>query len=145
MKRILMSAALLGAVGVFLVLTLGASSPSPVGKYKIILDNAFGLTSGADFKIAGVPAGKVGTLELSKPCMNGGGSTVCQAVVNVSVTQRGFNQFHSDAFCESRPQSLIGEYFIECTPGSKGKLLPPGSTIPVQKTDSTIPFDLVNN
>src|SRR5205085_10503320 len=53
--------------------------------------------------------------------------------------------FHSDAFCQSRPQSLIGEYFLDCDPGRTGKVLPPGSTIPVTHTQSTIPADLVQN
>jgi virulence factor Mce-like protein len=145
MKRILMSAALLVALGVFGVLTLGASKSSPVGEYTIVLDNAFGLTSGSDFKIAGVPAGKIGTIELSQPCSHGGGDTTCHALVHINVTQRGFDQFRTDAFCQSRPESLIGEYFIDCTPGTKGKVIPPGGTIPVQNTFSTIPFDLVNN
>ncbi len=145
MKRILLSAAVMVAVGAFLVLTLGAGSPSPVGHYWIDLDNAFGLTSGADFKIAGVPAGKVGNLDLPQACAKGGGDTSCFARVAVTVTQRGFSQFRSDAFCQSRPQSLIGEYFVECTPGTKGKVIPPGGTIPVQNTESTIPFDLVQD
>jgi virulence factor Mce-like protein len=145
MKRILLSGALLIAVGVFLFLTVGAGQPSPVGKYTIELDNAFGLTSGSDFKVAGVPAGKIGTIELPQPCSKGGGDTTCFALVHVTVTQRGFGAFRSDAFCQSRPQSLIGEYFVDCTPGTKGKILPPGSTIHRKNTESTIPFDLVGN
>jgi virulence factor Mce-like protein len=145
MKRILLSGALLVAVGVFLVLTVGAGSPSPVGKYWVNLDNAFGLTSGSDFKVAGVPAGKIGKIELPQGCSKGGGDTACYAHIQVTVTQRGFAQFRTDAFCQSRPQSLIGEYFIDCTPGTKGKVLPPGSTIPRKNTQSTIPFDLLQN
>jgi virulence factor Mce-like protein len=145
MRRILLSAVVLAAVGAFLLLTVGASKPSPVGKYVIDLDNAFGLTSGADFKVAGVPAGKVGTIELPQGCAKGGGDTSCFARVNVTVTQRGFGQFRTDAFCQSRPQSLIGEYFVECTPGTKGKVIPPGGTIPRAQTQSTIPFDLLQD
>ena len=57
----------------------------------------------------------------------------------------GFGQFHSDAFCQSRPQSLIGEYFVDCQPGQAGRVLKPGSTIPVTQTQSTIPADLLQN
>jgi virulence factor Mce-like protein len=145
MKRLLGGALVLVAVGAFLLLTVGASSPSPVGQYTIVLDNAFGLTTGADFKVAGVPVGKVGTIELPQACGNGGGNDTCKALVHVKVIQKGFAQFRTDAFCQSRPESLIGEYFVECEPGTKGKVLPPGSTIPVQNTESTIPFDLVND
>jgi virulence factor Mce-like protein len=148
MKRILLSAALLMAVGVFMVFELGVSTPSQsisIGKYYIEVDNAFGLTQGADFKIAGIPAGKITELSLPPGCVHGGGNQTCYALVTVNVTQRGWGQFHSDAFCQTRPQSLIGEYFIECQPGTHGRLLPPGSHIPRRNTQSTIPVDLVNS
>lgn len=48
-------------------------------------------------------------------------------------------------FCETRPQSLIGEYFIDCRPGTSAKKLPAGGRIPVTQTASTIPADLLNN
>ena len=67
------------------------------------------------------------------------------AIVTVDVTQGGFGAFHADAFCQSRPQSLIGEYFIDCQPGQRGPVLAPGSTIPVTHTQSTIPADLLLN
>ena len=146
MKRILLSAAVLVAVGAFLVIAVGASNQSnATGTYKIQLDNAFGLVQGADFKVAGVPAGKIQKIDLQPSCINGGGNATCRALVTVSVTQRGFGQFHSDAFCESRPQSLIGEYFVECQPGSQGPVLKPGSIIPVSHTQSTIPGDLLQD
>ena len=58
MKRILLSGLLLVAVGAFVFIATGASSKgNSAGTYKIELDNAFGLVSGADFKVAGVPGG----------------------------------------------------------------------------------------
>ena len=137
MRRILATAAVLLAAGAFVVLTLGSSSASSAGTYKIELDNAFGLVNGADFKVAGVIAGTIQSIDLDKKTLH--------AVVTVQSTQKGFGQFHSDAFCQSRPQSLIGEYFIDCEPGHYGKVLPAGSTIPVTHTQSTIPADLVQN
>ena len=146
MKRILLSAAILLAVGAFVVIAGGASNnDSAAGTYKIELDNAFGLVTGADFKVAGVRAGTIQSIELPKNCINGGGNPTCHALVTVQVTQSGFGSFQSDAFCQSRPQSLIGEYFIDCQPGQYGKALKPGSTIPVSHTESTIPADLVQN
>ncbi|HEY2160534.1 MAG TPA: MlaD family protein, partial [Solirubrobacteraceae bacterium] len=125
------------AVGAFLVFTLGASGGSSNPTYRIELDNAFGLTSGADFKVAGVIAGTIKSIDLDQKTLH--------AVVTVQASAKGFGQFHSDAFCQSRPQSLIGEYFIDCQPGTEGKALKPGSTIPVTHTQSTIPADLVQN
>ena len=138
MKRVLLSAAILLAAGAFIVLAGGASSGSAQGTYKIQLDNAFGLVTGADFKVAGVPAGTISAINLDKKSL--------YAVVTVNVTRGGFGQFHQNAFCQSRPESLIGEYFIDCDPGtSNSPVLKPGSTIPVTHTQSTIPADLVQD
>jgi virulence factor Mce-like protein len=137
MRRILVTAAALLAVGAFLVFTLGASGGSSNPTYRIELDNSFGLVTGADFKVAGVIAGSIKSIDLDQKTLH--------AVVTVQASAKGFGQFHSDAFCQSRPQSLIGEYFIDCQPGTQGKVLKPGSTIPVSHTQSTIPADLVQN
>ncbi len=145
MRRFLLSAAIVLAAGAFLVLAGGAkNSSSAAGTYKIDVDNAFGLVSGADFKIAGVPAGTIKSISLPNGCVKGN-TYDCYAQVTVQVTQNGFGPFRTDAFCQSRPQSLIGEYFIECQPGQNGKVIPPGGTIPVTRTQSTIPADLLQD
>ena len=144
MKRILLSAALVLAIGALVMLASGASSSqSSAGTYRIELDDAFGLTSGAQFKVAGVPAGTISSIELCAKDPQANCANPLHAAVTVSITARGFQQFRSDAFCQSRPESLIGEYFIECQPGQAGRILPPGSTIPVTQTQSTIPADLL--
>ncbi len=145
MRRILVSAAVLLAVGAFLVLTLGASGGSSAPTYKIELDNAFGLVNGADFKVAGVISGTIKSIGLCYDDKSAHCQNPLHALVTVQVSQRGFGQFHSDAFCQSRPQSLIGEYFVDCEPGTTGKVLKAGSTIPASHTQSTIPADLVQN
>ncbi|MDQ6805795.1 MAG: MlaD family protein, partial [Actinomycetota bacterium] len=138
MKRILLSAAILLAAGAFLVITGGASNGSAGNStYKIELDNAFGLVTGAELKVAGVRAGTIESIGLDQQTLH--------AVVTVAVTQNGLASFRSDAFCRSRPESLIGEYFIDCDPGQSGKVLRPGSTILVTHTQSTIPADLLQN
>ncbi len=138
MRRILLSAAILLAAAAFIVIAGGASSSNTAqGTYKIEFDNAFGLVNGADFKVAGVPAGTIKSITLDQKTLH--------ALVTIQVTQPGLSAFHADASCESRPQSLIGEYFIDCQPGTKGPVLKTGSTIPVQRTLSTIPADLIQN
>jgi virulence factor Mce-like protein len=137
MKRILLSAAIvLAAVG-FVVLAGGASNGNANGTYKIQIDNAFGLVTGAQFKVAGVPAGTIKSIDLDQKTL--------RAVVTVTVNQGGFGHFHTNATCQSRPQSLIGEYFIDCNPGSSGPVLKAGGTIPVSHTQSTIAGDLIQN
>jgi virulence factor Mce-like protein len=137
MKRALLSGAILAAVGAFIVLATGASKGTAAGTYKIEFDNAFGLVNGADFKVSGVPAGTISGINLDSKSL--------RALVTVQVTKPGFGQFHSDASCQSRPESLIGEYYVDCNPGSSGPVLKAGSTIPVTHTQSTIPADLLQN
>jgi phospholipid/cholesterol/gamma-HCH transport system substrate-binding protein len=145
MRRILATAAVLLAAGAFVALTLGSSSSSSSGTYKVELQNAFGLVNGGDFKVAGATVGKVESIDLCGYTPGAHCQYKLDAVVTVSVSRKGFGQFRSDAFCQSRPQSLIGEYFLDCDPGSSGRVLKPGSTIPVSHTQSTIPADLVQN
>ena len=137
MKRVLLSGALILAAGVFVFLSTGASRGTAAGTYKIEFQNAFGLVTGADFKVAGVPAGTIKAISLDQKSLN--------AIVTIQVTRSGFGQFHQDASCASRPESLIGEYFVDCNPGSSGPVLKAGSTIPVSHTQSTIPADLLQD
>ena len=82
-------------------------------------------------------AGKITKLSLDRKTM--------RALVDFELTKQGFGSLREDVYCESRPQSLIGEYFIDCIPGKSPKTLKPGAKIPVERTASTIPADLVNN
>src|SRR5215212_7561516 len=121
------------AAGAAFALT-GAGGKGPDHpQYKVVLDNAFGLEKGADMKVAGVRAGKIKGLEVDEKSH--------KAVVAFEITQDGFGSLRKDVTCESRPQSLIGEYYIDCTPGTSPQKLPSGATIPVEQTTSTIPID----
>ena len=121
------------AFGVYRAATSGPEAPS----YKVVLDNAFGLVPGEDIKVAGVRAGKIKDMEVDRKTH--------KAIIDFEITQNGFGSLRRDVFCESRPQSLIGEYYIDCRPGQDRQKLPVGATIPVEQTASTIPLDLVNN
>jgi ABC-type transporter Mla subunit MlaD len=65
--------------------------------------------------------------------------------VRAEVSEPGFDDLRADARCEIRPQSLIGEYFVDCQPGTSSKRLRDGGRVPVERTSSTIAIDLVNN
>jgi virulence factor Mce-like protein len=108
--------------------------------YKIMFDNAFGLTKGGDFRVGGVNAGQTTAFDVVK---KKGESP--KAVVTVEVSKPGFGDFRKDASCEIRPQSLIGEYYVDCQPGKSPEHLKDGGTVPVDQTSSTIPVDLVND
>ncbi len=118
----------------------GASDQSTQGKeYKILFDNAFGLTKGGDFRVGGVNAGQTTGFDVDKKP-----GEAPKAVVTAEVTKAGFGDFRQDASCEIRPQSLIGEYYVDCQPGKSPEKLK-NNTVPVEQTSSTIPVDLVND
>ena len=128
--------ALVAVVAALAALARGADGDDDT-TYRIVFDNAFGLTDGGDFRIAGVRAGAIEDLRITR-------GYPPKAVAEVKVTEPGFADLREDALCEVRPQSLIGEYFVDCQPGDSGRRLPNGGLLPVERTTSTIPFDLVN-
>ncbi len=140
MKRAAIAAlVLLVAAGMALAIGATDDGDSEGKTYEIVFDNAFGVVDGGDFKVAGVRAGTTSGLEV----VTGGQRPL--AVVKVEVTEPGFADLRRDAQCEVRPQSFIGEYFVDCQPGNSGERLPDGGRVPVAQTSSTIPLDLVNN
>ncbi|MEA2171422.1 MAG: hypothetical protein QOF76_4722 [Solirubrobacteraceae bacterium] len=116
----------------------GASSGATGKQYKIVFDNAFGLVKGADFKVGGVAVGSIKDLGVTDDA---------RALVTVQANEggKGFAGLRPSATCTVNPQSLIGEYFVDCQPGKTGAPLKDGATIPVTHTTSPIPPDLVLN
>jgi ABC-type transporter Mla subunit MlaD len=136
--RRLLVIVVLVAAGAAAAVTASAGSQDPNRPtYTIELDNAFGIVNGADVKVAGVRAGHVTGMRVDPKTKH--------ALVDVGIDKAGFGSLRTDAFCETRPQSLIGEYFVDCRPGTATTRLKPGATLPVERTASTIPVDLVNN
>ena len=136
MRRVLFVILVLAGAGAYALTGTGAKEESG-SKFTVEFDNAFGLVKGGDVKVAGVRAGTVSKLRLNKKTN--------RALVDFELTKAGFGSLREDTTCESRPQSLIGEYFIDCTPGKSAAKLKPGATIPVERTTSTIPADLLAN
>ena len=138
MKRILLTCVLIAATAAA-ALTSGGwfwqGGDDP--RFTIELDNAFGLIDGADLKIAGVRAGSIEKLDIDPESY--------RAIATISISKKGFGDLREDVFCETRPQSLIGEYFIDCKPGTSPNKLKKNARIPVENTGSTVPADLVNN
>jgi phospholipid/cholesterol/gamma-HCH transport system substrate-binding protein len=130
-------AIVLVAAAIAAVVVASGDDQSERPRYTIELDNAFGLVVGGDVRVAGVNAGRVTSIDLDERTK--------KALVKVEITQRGFGSFRSDVYCESRPQSPLGEYFVDCVPGTARKALRPGSHVPVGQTASTIPPDLIAN
>jgi virulence factor Mce-like protein len=137
MRRAVIIAALIAGLGAAGLATGAGDDGGGSKRYDVVLDNSFGLTEGADLKAAGVRIGKVAELDVQR--------STGRAIVTVEVKRAGFDSLRSDVFCKVEPQSLIGEYFLNCEPGKSRQALPDGATIPVQQTAGTIPPDLVLN
>jgi ABC-type transporter Mla subunit MlaD len=141
---------ILACVAVVLMSGAGGENSASGKTIKIAFANAFGLTEGGDLRVGGVIAGSTDTFDVSKgpECQLGDPNRTPKracAVVTATVKEPGFTSFRTDATCSIRQQSLIGEYYVDCQPGSDKEVLPADRVIPDTKTASTIPTDLVNN
>jgi len=135
-RRALVILGLVTALSAYVVLTTGFGGARN-DTYWVELDNAFGLIQGGDLKVSGVRAGQITDIRLDKRTKH--------ALVGFRIDKDGFGSLRRDVRCESRPQSLIGEYFLDCLPGTSPQELKPGARIPVAQTSSTIAPDLVND
>jgi len=84
---------------------------------KAIFTNVGGLTTGADVVVAGVRVGKVTKIALSE--------------YNALVTLRVSHDIkvQEDAMASIKTKGLIGEKYVEITPGGSDKLLGPGEIL----------------
>jgi virulence factor Mce-like protein len=132
-------ALLVVAIGVVsAVLTLAAGGSQPTHRVDAIFDSTANLIPGQDVKIAGARVGQVSDIDLTDDR---------KARVEMEV-EEGFAPFRADAECTIRPQSLIGEKFVQCHPGTPDHPpLPEGEdgapTVPLANTHSPVDLDLV--
>ncbi|MGH2918742.1 MAG: MlaD family protein, partial [Solirubrobacteraceae bacterium] len=112
---------------------VGPAGADDSERYTVVLDNAFGLTEGSDLRSSGVTIGKIEKLDVQRK--------TARALATILINRPDFAGFRKDVFCEIKPQSLIGEYFMDCRPGTDAEPAP--KVIPVEQTAGTIPPDLV--
>lgn len=99
--------------------------------YDIQMYNAFGIVNGSDVRVGGVNAGSVTDLNIDDQK---------RAVVTVELSGP-LAVLGKDSTCVSQPQSLIAEYFIDCSP--KGPPLQDGGEIPARHVQQTVQLDQV--
>jgi ABC-type transporter Mla subunit MlaD len=138
MRQAVAIAATLAAALAAVVLTGATSDGGEAREYKIHFDNAFGLVEGGDFRVGGVRAGQTKSFAIVKR------DGRALAEVTAEISEPGFGELREDATCTIKPQSLIGEYYVDCQPGEDGPL-PEGGVVPADQTEPTIPQDLVND
>ena len=133
------------------VVLIAARGSNPPYQVRAIFDNAGFVIPGEDVKIAGVKVGKIADLDVTDDD---------KAAVVLQIDEPGYRDFRSDASCIVRPQSLIGERFVECTPTQAravGEKPPPALSkiedgpgkgqylLPVTNTQQTVDIDLIGD
>jgi len=150
-RRLLAIGTVLAAAAALPVFAVGAGDDGGAYRVRAIFMNAFSVIPGEDVKIAGVKVGQIESLDVTPDK---------KAAVVLRIDEPGFDDFREDAECSIRPQSLIGEKFVECSPTQprpenaqapaplkrieqgegKGQYL-----LPVEQTNRPVDIDLLNN
>ena len=149
MSRLAAVLALVLAAAVVVVLVTRGDGESY--KVRAIFDNAGFIIPGEDVKVAGVKVGTVDEVDVTDDF---------KAAIVLDITDPGYQDFRSDASCIVRPQSLIGERFVECEPtqarAADTEAPPeleeiddgPGEgqrLLPVDRNAKAVDLDLINN
>jgi phospholipid/cholesterol/gamma-HCH transport system substrate-binding protein len=150
MSRIAAVVLLLAALAAVVVVVVSNDEDESY-KVRAIFDNAGFIIPGEDVKVAGVKVGTVDSVDVTDDF---------KAAIVLDITDPGYQDFREDAQCIVRPQSLIGERFVECEPtqvrAPGGEAPPELATIeegdgegqrllPVENTSKSVDLDLVNN
>jgi phospholipid/cholesterol/gamma-HCH transport system substrate-binding protein len=145
MRRLLTILVLGCAIPVVVVLGLGADGGGSGYKVRAVFDNVASAVPGEDVKVAGAKVGVIESMDVTQRN---------KAAVTLRIDDGRFAPFRGDAKCIVRPQSLIGEKFVECEPGTnsaqplekiedgpgKGQHL-----LPLAQNSSPVDLDLVND
>ena len=178
MRRIaLIALAVVALVGLIVVATAGGNGSGGSYQIRAYFDNGGFIVNGEDVRVAGANVGSVSSVDVSMPgeidscrgpktdvgqCNGGRGAAVPgKAVVVLDITDPGFKDFRTDATCLIRPQSLIGEKFVDCLPTSQRapgtdpppelKQIPDGQRgagqymLPFENNGKAVDLDLINN
>ncbi len=166
-RRLIIAAALVAAVVVVVLLVSGGGSGSGGYLVRAVFDNGAFMVQGEQVRVAGANVGTIESVDVSMP-----GQTVAyrngkpvsvpgKAIIVMDITDPGFQDFRSDASCQIRPQSLIGEKFVDCrptlprAPGSPAapplKQIPDGQEgagqylLPLGSNGTSVDPDLIND
>lgn len=163
------------AIGIALVLIAVAAVvliPSATGaddgpyRVRAIFDNGGFIVPGEEVRIAGATVGTVESVDVSGEdeivSFEGGDPQAVpgKAVVVLDITDDAFKDFREDASCIIRPQSLIGEKLVDCTPTqprAPGQDPPPElpqiesgpgegeRLLPLENNGKSVDIDLIQN
>jgi ABC-type transporter Mla subunit MlaD len=166
MRRLVLIATTVAA-GIGLLLATSAASDDG-GPYEVraIFDNASFLVPGEEVRVAGAKVGEVAEIDVTRPgetvsLEDGSQDEPGKAAVVLRIDDPGFQDFREDASCIIRPQSTLGEKFVECRqtdPRAAGTEPPPplGDVpegqpgegqllLPLENNGKAVDLDLINN
>jgi len=126
----------LSCFGLLLFLWLSFGGPIPLKpegyRVQVAFPEATQLGLEADVRVAGVSVGKV----RKKDLLDGGSRTVAEIELD-----RRFAPLRSDARAMLRQKSLLGETYVELTPGQSDRYLPEGGRLPDGRVQDTVELD----
>ncbi len=143
-RKGLIAAVLIVVAIVAVVLLTSANDKNDGYVVRGIFDNGSFMVQGEQVRIAGANVGEIESVDVSQPgevdSYEGGHPQAVpgKAVIVMNITDPGFQDFRRDATCIIRPQSLIGEKYLDCRPTlprAPGSPLPP----PLRKVKSGQP------
>jgi phospholipid/cholesterol/gamma-HCH transport system substrate-binding protein len=160
----------LGVVAIVVVIVaLISSGGNGNGAYVVraIFDNGGFMVKGEEVRVAGATVGEIESVGVTMPgeidsYEDGKPRAIPgKAVIAMKIEDPGFQDFRADASCLIRPQSLIGEKFVDCrptlprAPGSEPapalEEIPEGEPgagqylLPVENNSTSVDPDLINN
>jgi ABC-type transporter Mla subunit MlaD len=120
-KGLIAALLVVAAVVVVVLLSSGGSSSSGY-VVRGIFDNGGFMVRGEQVRVAGANVGEVESVGVTMPgevssYEDGKAEAIPgKAVIVMKITDPGFQDFRQDATCQIRPQSLIGEKYLDCRP-----------------------------
>ena len=163
MRRIAAIVALL-ATATLAVFGQAASGDGDQYEVRGIFDNGGFVVPGEAVRVAGANVGSVDSVDVTLPgerVHRDGSPDPGKAVVVMKIDDAAFQDFRNDASCLIRPQSLLGEKYVDCqptkprAPGSEPPppldVVPDGEPgagqhfLPLENNGKEVDIDLINN
>ena len=131
----LLAIPVIAAAGVVALVVHQQSRPYEVTAYVV---SAAQVVPGNDVVLGGVPVGTVSAVGLAPDDGPAGATITMQVSGRYAPLRRGTR-------VTLRPKGLLGNMFVELTPGGAGAAIPTGGTIPLQDTAAPVTLDQVTD